>query len=78
MMNDKKIYVVYPIDELALDPAYYGGFELIRCKDCKYYLNSNEECQLISTRLHLHEMDKRWTEDCFCAWAERIEDERVR
>lgn len=44
---------------------------VIRCKDCKYYLKSNEECQLIKTRLHFYETDKKWFEDSFCAWAER-------
>ena len=45
--------------------------ELIHCKDCKYFINSNEKCQLIETRLHFYERDKRWTEDSFCSWAER-------
>lgn len=45
--------------------------QIIKCEDCKYYLKSNEECQLIKTRLHFYETDKRWTEDSFCSWAER-------
>ena len=48
--------------------------EVVRCKDCKFYLNSNEKCGLIDTRLHFYETDKVWTEDCFCAWGERRED----
>lgn len=45
--------------------------ELVRCGDCKHYLNSNEKCELIDTRLHFYETDKVWASDCFCAWAER-------
>ena len=45
--------------------------EVVRCKDCKHYLNSAEKCGLIDTRLHFYETDKRWTEDCFCSWGER-------
>lgn len=48
--------------------------EVVRCKDCKYYLNSNEKCELIDTRLRFYETDKIWTEDCFCAWGERAEE----
>ena len=44
---------------------------VVRCKDCKHYLNSAEKCGLIDTRLHFYETDKRWTEDCFCSWGER-------
>ena len=56
-----------------------GGYlepvkELIRCKDCKYYFKSNEKCQLIDTRLHFYETDKRWADDSFCSWAERKEE----
>jgi len=47
---------------------------VIRCKDCKYYLNSNEKCGLVDTRLHFYETDKVWTEDSFCSWGERRED----
>lgn len=49
--------------------------EVVRCKDCKYYRNSNEKCGLIDTRLHFYETDKTWTEDCFCSWGERREDD---
>ena len=45
--------------------------EVVRCKDCKYYLNSNETCELISTRLHFYDTDKVWVGDCFCSWGER-------
>ncbi len=45
--------------------------EVVRCKDCKYYLNSNETCGLIDTRLHSYLTDKVWTEDSFCSWGER-------
>ena len=48
--------------------------ELVRCKDCKYYLKSDEKCQLIDTRLHFYETGKRWAEDSFCSWAKRKEE----
>ena len=63
-------YIVNPEEEHNL---FYGRKyeELIRCKDCKYYFKSDEKCQLIDTRLHFYEANKRWTEDSFCSWAER-------
>lgn len=69
-----KEYIV-PLSE---DEAFYGykdvAVELIRCKDCKYYLNSEEECQLLIARLHFYETGNRWAEDSFCSWAEREEE----
>lgn len=50
-----------------------GLEEVVRCKDCKYYLQSNEKCELIDTRLHFYETDNTWTGDCFCSWGERRE-----
>lgn len=49
--------------------------EVVRCKDCRYYLNSNEKCGLVDTRLRFYETDKVWTEDSFCSWGERRENE---
>lgn len=45
--------------------------EIVRCKDCVYYLNSSEKCDLIDTRLHFYETANTWTGDCFCCWGER-------
>lgn len=45
--------------------------KIIGCKDCKYYLDSKEKCELIDTRLHFYETNKTWDEGCFCSWAER-------
>lgn len=45
--------------------------EVVRCKECKYYLHSNEKCELIDTRLHFYETRNRWTDDDFCAWGKR-------
>lgn len=61
-------------EDLGCDGAYLSHEEIIRCRDCKHYLNSNEKCELIDTRLHFYETDKVWTADCFCAWAERRTD----
>ena len=47
--------------------------EVVRCKDCRHCLNSNEKCNLIDTRLHFYETDKQWTGDSFCSWGERRE-----
>lgn len=47
--------------------------EVIRCKDCKHYLNSTEKCGLIDTRLHFYETNKVWASDSFCSWGERSE-----
>lgn len=48
--------------------------ELIRCKDCKFYLNSSEKCSLIDTRLHFYETDKGWCGDSFCSWGEKKDE----
>ena len=48
--------------------------EVVRCKDCKFYLNSSEKCALIDTRLNFYETDKRWTEEDYCSWGERWSD----
>jgi hypothetical protein len=45
--------------------------QVVRCRECKHYLNSNEKCGLIDTRLHFYETDNVWTADCFCSWGER-------
>lgn len=48
--------------------------EVVRCKDCRYYLNSNEKCGLVDTRLRFYETDKVWAEDSFCSYGERKEN----
>lgn len=69
---DPPVYhdVVSTIDEMPTVDAV----EVVRCKDCKFHLNSNEKCGLVDTMLHFYETDKVWTEDCFCSWGERRED----
>lgn len=56
------------------DVPTVDAVEVVRCKDCKYYLNSNEKCGLVDTRLCFYETDKVWTEDSYCSWGERKED----
>lgn len=60
--------VIYDMGKFIVD-----AIPVIRCKDCKYYLKSDEKCQLIDIRLHFYETDKRWADDSFCSWAERKE-----
>lgn len=62
------------VNRLIIDNKEF--VQVVRCKDCKFYLNSNETCELIDTRLHFYETDKVWAEDSFCSWGERKEDER--
>lgn len=57
-----------------LDAPTVDAEPVVRCKDCRFYLQSNEECDLVKTRLRFYEKDKRWTDDCFCSWGERKED----
>ena len=49
--------------------------QVVRCKDCKFYLYSEEMCGLLNTRLHFYETDNVWTRDCFCSWGERRKEE---
>ena len=42
--------------------------EIVRCRECRYYLNSNEKCILVDMRLAFYEMYYRWDEDSFCCW----------
>lgn len=60
--------------ETILTQPTVDAVEVVRCKDCRFYIQSNEKCELVDTRLRFYETDKTWTEDCFCAWAERRED----
>lgn len=74
MAESKEWIVRFYADHDSIPEGHHDGEivrELIRCKDCKYYFKSDEKCQLIDTRLHFYEANKRWTEDSFCSWAER-------
>lgn len=75
-MRTCKDCLYYPICDVPREAEDCGHFEktIIRCKECKFFLRSNEKCELVDTRLHFYETDKRWTEDCFCSWAEREEE----
>ena len=50
--------------------------EVIRCKDCKYYLGDGlDECELMEAKSIIASLNsKRWYSDFFCAWGERKED----
>lgn len=70
----ERLYALVSVELLNEQPTV-DVVKVVRCKDCKYYLNSNEKCALIDTRLHFYETDKSWTSDCFCSWGERRDDE---
>ena len=57
--------------QIVEDAPTVDAVPVVRCKECKYYLHSNEKCELIDTRLHFYETRNRWTDDDFCSWGER-------
>lgn len=59
------------IKQFLISADTVDAVEVVRCKDCRFYLQSNEKCELVDTRLHFYETDKRWTEDSYCSWGER-------
>lgn len=71
--EDNKAYMMCENAVEAIPAA--DVVEVVRCKDCRYYLNSSDTCELIDTRLQFYNTDKIWTEDSFCAWGERREEE---
>ena len=65
----------YRSDKLAIEAVpSIDAVPVVRCKDCKYYFASDEKCQMVDTRLHFYECDKRWTEESYCSWGERKEE----
>ena len=54
--------------DIGMDGAYYDYPELIRCKDCKYWGQDGyrEGCKYATCVM---------TEDDYCSWAERKEDD---
>jgi len=72
--DEKGLYFSYEAAVSANTVDYaptVDAVPVVRCRDCKYYLHSNEKCELIDTRLHFYETRNRWTDDDFCAWGER-------
>jgi len=69
--NDFEGGVLFACDAISKNAPTVDAVPVVRCKDCKYYLNSNEKCELIDTRLHFYETRNRWTDDDFCSWGER-------
>lgn len=53
------------------DAPTIDAVPVVRCRDCKYYMKSNEQCELVDTRLKFYSTHKRWTEESFCSWGER-------
>ena len=58
----------------ATEQPTVDAVPVVRCGECRYYLNSSEKCALIDTRLGFYERDNIWTEDSFCSWGKRRED----
>lgn len=52
--------------------------KVVRCRDCKYYYNSDEMCEMIASRLgSFNRDDIRWNEDFYCAFGERKTDGEI-
>lgn len=65
-------------DETKMSAEAQGYlWELIRCKDCKYYYAEGcDECVLMNANSIIASINnKRWYSDFYCAWGERKEDE---
>ncbi len=77
MSEEISAYDAIVFEEMVNKQPTADVVEVVRCKNCKYYLRSNEKCELLDTRLHFYETDNTWTEDAFCAWGERREDEQI-
>ena len=71
--NEFEAYGYVSAFEISLAPTV-DAVQVVRCKDCRYFLGSDAECALIVTRLHFYEKDKRWTEESYCSWGERRND----
>lgn len=48
--------------------------ELVQCKDCKYWLGSDEMCLLRSSRLLAYEKHEYLKPDGFCSGGERKDE----
>lgn len=67
---------MHSIVEMINNAPVVDAVPVVRCKGCKYYFNSNEQCGLFNTRLRFYETDKSWSVNSFCSWGERREDDR--
>ena len=67
-----------PINDVCCfidDAPTVDAVSVVRCKNCRFYLQSNEKCEIVDTRLRFYETDKKWTGDCFCSWGERRDED---
>lgn len=75
-MNKHMKWVVIPREELMIDAGYYGGYDLIQCKDCKHWrkhsLTDKHFCELVTTPTKSYWVSK--AED-YCSRAEWRKDE---
>jgi hypothetical protein len=66
---------IVPDEDIGVDGAYYGYHELLRCKDCKHFLQIKDtqfgRCKIHYERTHGRRMTR---EVHYCAWAERKEE----
>lgn len=68
--GDKLLFADKPLKDLPSAQP-----EIVRCKDCRYYMRSDELCEMIAARLHMYECGKQWNEDSFCCWGKKKGDE---
>lgn len=67
----KELIVPFTDDEFAFHMKHYGEYkELIRCRDCKYYI-LDDKGQMACDFDEL----LRWPEDYYCASAERRDEQ---
>jgi hypothetical protein len=62
------VQAVYHIEHCA---KTVDAVPVVRCRECKYYMKSNEQCELVDMRLKFYSTHKRWTEESFCSWGRR-------
>ena len=66
-------------EEMIMKHTYNGRYlpiqEVVRCKDCKYWMGSDEMCLLRTSRLLAYEKHEPLKPDGFCSGGERREDD---
>lgn len=58
-------------EDIGCDGSYLSHDRVVRCRDCKYWLGSDEMCLLRTARLLAYEKHEALKEDGFCSSGER-------